>query len=259
MTTNKWNEFFRKLEYRYGKKLAVRVNDNRQTMLSVRWAPKLVKISMHRIFLKAPRTVMDDLGCYIRREHKVISSEIKTFIEKNRDHLDYSHLVDPKRMDSKGEVYDLKAIYAKLNRKFFKGSIDCAITWFGNVNMKNRSRISLGLYYDSLKLIKIHKLLDRKGVPPYVIEFVVFHEMLHAVCPAYIDEKGIYRVHNKEFKKIEESFYCYEEATNWIKQHQVKFFLLQGNKYGRTQQMGKYQASQRKGRRPKRQNIHSRF
>jgi hypothetical protein len=274
MTTREWEQFFRELENKYGVKLAVKVNDNRQTMLSVKWEPKLTKISLHRMFLKAPRTIMDELSCYIRRKTSIVSKEIKAFIEKNLIRLDYSHLVDPKRLKPVGEVYDLKAVYAKLNRYYFKDSLDLAITWFGNVDIKNRARVSLGLYYDSMKLIKIHKLLDRKYVPPYVIEFVVFHEMLHAVCPAYIDEKGIHRVHNKEFKKLEESFYCYEKAKNWIKQHQPKFFLLhevkkqkekkqevkkQEEKNGRTQQVGKYQTSQGKSRRTKRQAVHSRI
>lgn len=219
---------------RKGKKLHVRINDNRQTMLSVIWERKQTKVSLHRMFLKAPQNIMQALACYIERKHKAIAPEIKAFIESRRAELDYSHIIDRDALDTKGGAFDLTEIYRRLNKTCFKNSLDLGITWFGSSFIKNRSRCSLGLYYDTLKLIKIHRLLDNPLVPDFVIEFVVFHEMLHAVCPAYIDERGVHRVHGAEFKRREESFYCYKEATEWIRKHQMNFFLFRGRSNGRT-------------------------
>ena len=224
--------FFQNLE-RKGIKLHVKINDNRQTMLSVQWEPNQTKVSLHRMFLTAPQNIMQALACYIKREHKAISPDIKAFIEARRLELDYSHIIDRDTLDTKGSAFDLMKIYRKLNKTYFKNSLDLGITWFGSSFIRNRSRCSLGLYYDTLKLIKIHRLLDNPLVPYFVIEFVVFHEMLHAVCPAYIDERGIHRAHGAEFKKHEESFYCYKEATDWIRKHQMNFFLFRGRSNGR--------------------------
>ncbi|MDB6081316.1 MAG: hypothetical protein JWO53_588 [Chlamydiia bacterium] len=220
-------DLFSDLE-REGIRLHVKVNDNRQTMLSVKWSPVQTKISIHRMFLKAPDNVVQALARYIKREHKSVSVEIKAFIEENQDALDYSYLLDLRKLEAVGEFYNIQKIYEKLNRSCFDDSLHLSITWFGHHLPKNRSRCSLGLYYDTLKLIKIHRLLDNSAVPEYVVEFVVYHEMLHAICPAYIDERGVHRVHGEEFKKREESFYSYKAASDWIKNHQMNFFLFQG-------------------------------
>src|SRR5581483_5827382 len=219
------------------------------TMVSVKWEPHRTKVSLHRMFQSAPDHVMQALGSYIRKEDKSISSEIREFIDKNLSRFDYSHLINTEELKDKGAVYDLKAIYDKINKMYFKSSLDLRITFFGNGSHKKRTRCTLGLYYDTLKLIKIHRLLDDYMIPEYVVEFVVFHEMLHAICPASIDEKGMYRVHGAQFKKLEERFYAYDKATEWLKKNQANFFLLRGvQKHGRTQQMGKYQASKEQSR-----------
>ena len=225
MKKEQFIEFFEELQEREGMKLQLKINDNRQTMVSVRWEPDQTKVSIHRMFLKAPQNVMEALACYIKREHKVIAPEVKAFIETNRTQFNYAYLIDSVELDTAGKIYNLKQIYEKINRNYFKSSLQLHITWFGDPLTKSRSRLSLGLYYDSLKLVKIHRLLDNRRVPRYVIEFVVFHEMLHAVCPAYIDDKGCHRVHGKEFKRKEESFPYYHEAIEWIREHQTNFFL----------------------------------
>lgn len=218
--------FFETLTTLVQKPVRVKINDNRQTMLSVKWGPTQTKVSIHRMFLEAPKNIMDALACYINREHKIVSTEIKAFIEENLTRFDYSHLIDPSKLQQVGKVYNLKEIFDRLNQLYFKGALQLSITWFGNSEVKNRSKCTLGLYYDSLRLIKVHRLLDESTVPLYVIEFVIFHEMTHAVSPAYIDEKGNYRAHGKEFKDIEKTFYAYERAERWIKDHRVKFFDL---------------------------------
>ena len=214
--------------------LLVNINNNRQTILSVRWEKNQTLVSLHHMFLSAPRDIMDALACYIKREHKAVAPEIKAYIESNRTLLDHSQTIDKRKLETKGAVYDLAQIYRRLNKQEFQNSLDLAICWFGSKEPKARSKLSLGLYYDTLKLVKVHRLLDSSKVPPYVIEFIVFHEMLHAACPAYIDEKGVLRMHGHEFKAREESFYCYNEASQWIKKHEKDFFLRQGRAHGRT-------------------------
>ena len=89
---------------------------------------------------------------------------------------------------------------------------------------KGRSRLTLGQYIDTLKLIKIHRHLDSVFVPRYVADYVIYHEMVHAVCPAYVDAQGITRIHTAEFKKQEKRFVEYDRATRWLLQNRNKFF-----------------------------------
>lgn len=212
------------LERHSGKKVQLKINDNRSTMLSVRWESNCTKVSLHRMFLGAPQNIMQALACYVSREDKVISHKIKSFIEENVKKLDYSHLVDPKFLNTKGKNYDLQLIYNDVSLQYFSRFLPLQITWFGRADQKNRSRVTFGLYHDPLKLIKIHRLLDNHFIPDYLVSYVVYHEMLHYVCPSYRDRNGIHRIHNKEFKKRESEFEYYDLAQQWIKDHHVHLF-----------------------------------
>lgn len=216
--------FQEEVENLSGIKLKLKINDNRSTMLSVRWEPDCTKVSLHRMFLHAPQNVMQSLACYIRQEHKIISKDVKAFIEDGLKKLDYSHTVDQSKLYCQGKVYNLKDLYDELNDEYFEGQLNLFITWFGKHSQRNKTRITFGLYHDPLKLIKIHRLLDDHSIPPYVVSYVIFHEMIHHVCPSFVDERGLHRIHSKEFKRKEERYKYFEQAQRWIKEHQSNLF-----------------------------------
>lgn len=218
------HELLQQLESKSKKKIQLRINDNRSTMLSVRWEPDCTRVSLHRMFLEAPQNIMEELACYIQKEKPKMPSTLKIFIEDNMRMLDYSNRVDTKKLHSYGSTYNLQTIYDRLNTEYFNNSLSLSITWFGLYNQRSKSRVTFGLFYDPLKLIKVHRLLDTPAVPAYVVEYVVYHEMLHYVCPAYHDEKGLHRIHNKEFKEREKEFKYYKLAQHWIAENHVHLF-----------------------------------
>jgi hypothetical protein len=219
-----WHSLQRELEQTSKKKLKVKINDNRSTMLSVKWEPDCTKVSLHRMFLGAPQNIMEELACYLRRERKIISPSVKAFIENNLQKLDYSHQLDVNNLKSQGTFYNLRHLYHELNQEYFKGKLDLHITWFGKSAQRSRTRVTFGLYHDPLRLIKIHRLLDSPSFPDYVVSYVIYHEMLHHVCPSYVDEKGMNRVHSKEFKAKEQKYRHYGLAQSWIKEHRAFLF-----------------------------------
>lgn len=214
------------------KKFEVKINDNRSTMVSVRWQPDCTKVSLHKMFLRAPENIMDHLACYLKREKKVISLEVKEFIERNLKKLDYSWQINPEKLEVQGNVYNLNKIYNRLNRDYFDNKVNLYITWFGRPRPLNRTRVTFGLYQDQLKLIKINRLMDTPTFPPYVVAYVVYHEMLHHVCPSYYDEYGKHHIHTEEFKMREQEYEYFEQANLWIKNNQGKFFRKEC--YGRS-------------------------
>jgi hypothetical protein len=176
------------------------------------------------MFLQAPIEVMNSLGSYIRREKSSIDSTVKAYIERSLRALDYSKKLDKSKLSTKGSTYDLQEIFDDLNHKYFDDKLKLKITWFGTKKPKTGSRVTLGLYQDPLKLIKIHRLLDSRHFPRFVIEYVIFHEMSHFMHPPYVDRNGVTKIHHKEFKEKEESYEFYEQANRWIKKHQHDFF-----------------------------------
>jgi predicted SprT family Zn-dependent metalloprotease len=216
--------FQQQLEKDIGSKLQLKINDNRSTMLSVKWRPDCTKVSVHRMFLQAPTNVMQALACYLKGEDQKIAPSIKAYIEDNLQKLDYSHELDLSLLQTKGKVYDLKKIYHAVNQEYFDKSLNLHITWFGNEKQRQCKRITFGLYHDPLKLIKINRLLDNPRFPDYFITYVVFHEMLHYVCPSYVDERGFKKIHSQEFKKQEKQFKDFKIAQQWIKDNQSFLF-----------------------------------
>jgi hypothetical protein len=216
--------FQEQLEFNAGMKLCLKINDNRSTMLSVKWEPDCTKVSLHRMFLKAPQNVMQALACYLKGEHKTLAPSIKAYIEHSLQKLDYSHELDLSTLTTKGRVHDLEKIYCDLNGEYFDQPLGLHITWFGERRRRMSKRVTFGLFHDPLRLIKINRLLDHKHFPDYFVAYVIYHEMLHYVCPTYVDEKGQKHIHSKAFKEREKEFKYFKNAQQWIRENQNYLF-----------------------------------
>ena len=70
MTKNTHNTIHASLEKGSEAKVQLKINNNRSTMLSVRWEPDCTKVSLHQMFLNAPTNIMQDLACYVRQEQE---------------------------------------------------------------------------------------------------------------------------------------------------------------------------------------------
>ena len=115
---------------------------------------------------------------------------------------------------SKGVVYDLDEIFADLNGKYFGDAIPKpALTW----SAKKTYRI-LGHHDATHDHIAISKSLDTTDTPRYVVEYVVFHEMLHIAHPT-IHAGGRRYNHTAAFKRDEQKFAYYDEAERWIERN----------------------------------------
>ncbi|MBA3721089.1 MAG: hypothetical protein H0W88_01640 [Parachlamydiaceae bacterium] len=216
--------FHEQLENEAGIKLQLKINNNRSTMLSVKWSPDCTKVSLHRMFLQAPQNIMQELACYLRRDHKNLAPALKAYIEHNLQKLDYSYQLDLRKLKTKGQVYDLQKIYDEINKEYFNNKLKLFITWFGKSDRSASSKVTFGLFHDPLKLIKINRLLDNRQFPPYFVSFIIYHEMLHHVSPTYVDDKGMKHIHNKAFKEMEKKHRFYDQAQQWIRQNQKYFF-----------------------------------
>lgn len=223
----KIEELCQKLQMHLDCDLELVINENKSTMLSVLGKDrKRTRVSLHRMFLDAPEEVISAVAHYVRgtrRERHTKDLLIRGYIQTNLSRFNYSPLVDKEKLESVGRHYDLTKMYEYLNERYFNNRLQLNICWFGT-KRRRRSRMVFGQYFEHLKLIKIHRLLDDPFYPPYFVEFVVYHEMLHDVVPGYIDEKGLFRTHGAEFKAREREFKEYHRATAWEKAHRDHFF-----------------------------------
>ena len=114
--------------------------------------------------------------------------------------------------DPSGERHDLVPIFERLNTQFFGAALDMPkLGW-----SKRNTTALFGHYDKDHKSITISKTLDSDDVPSFVLEYVLFHEMLHLVYDVkYKNRRRC--VHGSEFKRHEGIFPKYKEAIGWLK------------------------------------------
>lgn len=111
----------------------------------------------------------------------------------------------------RGSVYDLAAMFRNLNREYFGGRLPRPrLAWSARP-----WRTQLGCYDPALRQILINLRLDRPGVPRYAVEYVLYHEMLHARHPARRARCGL-SLHSPEFRREEKRFRQYAAARRYL-------------------------------------------
>ena len=114
----------------------------------------------------------------------------------------------------KGEVYDLDEIFDNLNFWYFGERLPKPVlTW----SARQTYRI-LGHHDATHDTIVISRSLDSPDVPRFVVEYIVFHEMLHIHHPT-VHHNGRRYNHTAAFRRDEEKFKHYREAELWIEQN----------------------------------------
>jgi len=113
---------------------------------------------------------------------------------------------------SLGRHLDLSVLFDCLNERYFAGSLDKPrLSWSAK-----KSRHVLGRYDATHHTIFISRIFDTMAIPPYVVEYVMFHEMLHVKHASRVHDSRIL-VHTPEFKRDERNFCKYQEARLWLK------------------------------------------
>lgn len=112
----------------------------------------------------------------------------------------------------KGKYHDLKEYFNAINSRYFEnGKSNPTVTWSAGAS---RSRV--GHFDSDLNTLVVSRRLDKYNTPRYVIEYVIYHEMLHWYYPGkYVN--GRWCVHRPEFKRAEIMFEDFERAKKWLK------------------------------------------
>jgi hypothetical protein len=112
----------------------------------------------------------------------------------------------------RGRFYDLDAVFEDLNTRFFHGLMARPrMSW-----SQTKTRRILGHYDPAHNAIIISRIFDHPAVPRYVLDYIVYHEMLHLKHPVKL--RGSRRcVHSAEFQAEEKLFPRAEQANTFLK------------------------------------------
>jgi hypothetical protein len=118
---------------------------------------------------------------------------------------------------SQGQNYDLDEIFDLINQIYFQSVIPKPrLTWSAQ-----RTYRILGHHDSTHETIVISKSLDDLRVPRFVVEYVVYHEMLHIKHPTQI-QNGRRAIHTPAFRRDERDFAFFSDAEEWIEKNAGK-------------------------------------
>ena len=118
-----------------------------------------------------------------------------------------------------GRVHDLREHLREQNALWFGGRFRGRIGWAPAGRGRVRRSIRLGSWNPHHRLIRIHPVLDSRDVPSYVLAFIVFHEMLHAMDRTETERSGRRSHHGRRFREREAEHTDRQRAESWIQEN----------------------------------------
>lgn len=109
---------------------------------------------------------------------------------------------------SRGDVRDLKESFSRLaDAGLAEEDPDLVLTWMKEKNIRKVGSCSV-----LMKVIAISSVFDSEEIPEFVLDYVVYHEYLHASRGL----KVFGRPHDMDFRKDVTKFPRHREAEDWL-------------------------------------------
>ncbi len=207
-----------------GKGLRLTLTSNRYNIVAVRREPAAYAVRIHQIFAGAEPRLVRALARYVVHNDRRASGVLGEFIERHENIISRA----PRRprqvkLRQAGRFHDLQSIFDRLNRRYFEGKLRAQITWGPAVFRPQQRSIKMGSFAVEDRIIRVHPALDRAEVPPFFVDWIVFHEMLHGRHE--IRRSGSRRCfHPPEFLAQEREFADYQRASAWEKDNVDRLF-----------------------------------
>jgi hypothetical protein len=114
---------------------------------------------------------------------------------------------DDHERSARGNHHDLAESFERVNQTYFDGRLSPPrLTWSKTLTMRK-----LGHYRPSTDTVMISKSVDTPAAPDYVVDFLMYHELLHRVL-GIKEVNGRRRIHTPRFRAEEKRFKQYEQA-----------------------------------------------
>jgi hypothetical protein len=113
---------------------------------------------------------------------------------------------------AQGNIYNLDHLFSTINHQYFAGTMSKPRLMWSSI----LSHRKLAHYERTRDRIVISKILDHERIPQYLVEFILYHELLHKHHGIqWLNGKCM--VHTPEFKRSERKFSQFQEAEDFLK------------------------------------------
>ncbi|MBN2393501.1 MAG: hypothetical protein JXR84_22400 [Anaerolineae bacterium] len=177
--------------------------------------PDGITITANEGFIAAPHSVVKAL-IYTALHHpeKKHAAQVKAYgtVDAFEDiTLSLEMMIADLSANTLGQYYDLAAVFDRVNAAYFGETLSPPrLTW--NKTLTHRK---FGHYQTSTDTVVLSLSLDAAAVPSYVVEFVMYHELLHKHLGVKLVNGRRY-AHTPEFRDAERRFAQYEQAKAFL-------------------------------------------
>lgn len=189
--------------------------------LTIRRRDDMVYVRFSDLLRRAPREVREGAAAlllarvYQRRTPKALVQPYLRYARSDRTRGRITsmrrHRVQRVSTQPQGRHFDLHALFGQLNQQYFSGALQCPhIGW----SVRNWRR-QFGCYDPGPHQIVLNRRMDRPGVPQFVVEYVLFHEMLHLKHPTRRSGCTLLS-HSPEFRSEEKRFVQFAVARRFL-------------------------------------------
>ncbi|MBN1874494.1 MAG: hypothetical protein JXA33_09715 [Anaerolineae bacterium] len=183
-----------------------------------------IHITFNEGYVGAPEDTLQALICLaLRSQDPTQLSKIKTYAisEEFTEILSALESITAQvSQDTQGRVYNLTEIFERVNVNYFNNTLPRPhLMW--NQTVTHRK---MGHYQPLTDTVMISITLDDVRVPSYVIDAVMYHELLHKHLGIQVINGRRY-AHTSEFRAEELKFRQYEEAQKFLSQLHKKLRL----------------------------------
>jgi hypothetical protein len=169
----------------------------------------------------SPREVLFSLACIL------VAKLYRLKTPKAHERIYREHALDPPILDAsqatrrrrghkittspRGKAHDLDELFTQLNVLYFGGQLERpTLSW-----SRRQTHRVLGHHDHVHRAIIVSSTLDDPSIPRFVVEYVLYHEMLHVKHPArLVSGRTVY--HGRAFREDERLFERFDEALKWL-------------------------------------------
>lgn len=185
--------------------------------LTIRRREEVVYVRFSDLLRRAPLDVMEGAAIlllskiYRRRAPKSLTEPYLAYARSTRTRERMNkmrgHRVRRNATAPQGRHYDLEKMFEELNEKYFENSLQKP-----HIGWSTKSwRRQFGCYDPGPNQILLNRRMDHSLVPKCVVEYVLYHEMLHMKHPTRRSGCSLVS-HSPEFRAEEKLFTEYTRA-----------------------------------------------
>ena len=187
------------------------------TVYKARIRPELITIQLSEAFINAEDNILEAVmqAILIKKtpETKLVIRHFSSSEAYREIILELDLIAQVSSENAQGDYYDLDELFLSVSQEYLKLSFVKPRLCWNSILTKRK----LGHYEPAKDRVVLSPILDNKNIPCFVVEFILYHELLHKYHGSeWVNGKRM--VHTPAFRHSEKKFRFYDQAIAFLKQ-----------------------------------------